>query len=235
MKPLLGSILVLLVVACGKSGVEPQNDTSPARLESLSVKFEPDTKGLGISGRLQKLESQAEFEFFYFTGTLGSELSDPIDGRKLSLQCEEADCRNFSFSLVGKRLSLSDEVKVRLLPVASARPELGERNGNQTFPSVWHELLSRGVQAPRSSVALSTWDDKTFFGILLAGATDSRTHWLHVSALTGSDKIQVNYSHQGDTGPEYTLGTEPGTIGSDGPTPWAISFPGGKLLVQTGN
>jgi hypothetical protein len=239
---LVYAALFLLLAGCGKETKAPQSGASDIALESLSVKYEPQTRELLVNGSLERKTASegtyaGETEFFYFHGPLkaGEPLVDPIHETKLALVCRNEECREFSFSLSLKRLTLAQSVEVKLLRVVEARAELTRNDplSAADFNNVWTELLRRGVNAERSSVSVGKWADKSYFGIFLAGQPGSRTHWLHLAAPTGSRKLTANYSHEGDLGPVFTVGTEAGSVGSDGPTPWAIAMPGGRVLLQT--
>lgn len=235
MKKILIPLSLLLLAACGeKTNTTPQSQIADANLETLSVKFEPDTTELTLYGLLRRKDPSYETEFFYFKGTVpAQELTDPLKNRKLALQCEDTPCHEFSFTPRLERLSLAAPVRAQVVSVASARSEVSEAASTAAFPTVWRELLTLGVDTKRSSIATALWSEKSFFGILLAGTAGSKTQWLHVAGEKGNEAVSVNYSYVGASGPELTLGQEQGTIGSDGPTPWAISLTGGRLFLQT--
>ncbi len=234
MKIALAFGLVLALASCGKNETAALSGTSGALLTSLSVKFEPVTRELVVTGLLNDSKGTGETEFFYYTGKResGAVLKDPIEKTTLTLLCDFSDCSSLSFFIKGKRLALNESVKVKILSVSSARSEIDARDfTGDTFATSWKELLRHGIDPAQSSICVSRWANKTFHGILLTGASRSLTHWVHVSGESAAQMLSVDYSYEGKSGPIYTLGTEPGTVGSDGPTPWVIGLPGGRYFL----
>jgi len=197
MKPFLFlGILTVLLSGCGadqpKAATQPA--TGPAVVHSLSVKLRKGTEHTVIGGMWHL--PQNVHRSFFFSGKLDGKatLKDPVFKHELPILCVDADCRDFSFTLV------EPETSTRILMNAHVFEVTEKRTKSDSLLPVsatdyrvhWQNLINGEIDLPASNVVNVKGPGTNYFSANIVGVLTSQFHLYWPSE--GAPRVAYDYA-----------------------------------------
>lgn len=225
---------VSLFLLCGCGADNPQSKTEPqasgtATVHSLSIKIRKGTENSVIGG-MWYLPQNVRRAFFY-SGKLDgkSPLKDPIFKSELPVQCVDAGCRDFTFTLTEPETGSRVVMSAHAFDIASGVPK-----SDPALPTTpvdyrvyWQRFLAGELDLPSSSVVLAQTESKKYLSTTLVGILTPTFHLYTPSE--GEPKVAFDY--QTHDSAFYGAGHAEGGL-TLGRGEARVRLPGGQLTLS---